>query len=109
MTDPDAPRDVVDFQLAVLDAYEKLLASCSWDESRLNEALKSMMSSMFHYYGLSAPSASSSWHHTRSWSGNTAARSKPRCASPTASRTARASGPCSCQARHDAARIGLAV
>ncbi len=47
MTDPAAPRDVVDFQLAVLDAYEKLLASCSWDESRLNEALKSMMSSMF--------------------------------------------------------------
>jgi DNA-binding transcriptional regulator PaaX len=46
MADPAAPRDVVDFQLAVLDAYEKLLASCSWDESRLNEALKSMMSSM---------------------------------------------------------------
>jgi DNA-binding transcriptional regulator PaaX len=46
MTDPAAPRDVVDFQLAVLDAYEKLLASCNWDESRLNEALKSMMSSM---------------------------------------------------------------
>jgi len=47
MTDSATPRDVVDFQLAVLDAYEKLLASCSWDESRLNEALKSMMSSMF--------------------------------------------------------------
>ncbi len=46
MTDPLPPRDVVDFQLAVLDAYEKLLASCSWDESRLNEALKSMLSSM---------------------------------------------------------------
>ncbi len=46
MTDPAAPRDVIDFQLAVLDAYEKLLASCSWDELRLNEALKSMMSSM---------------------------------------------------------------
>ena len=46
MTDPAAPRDAVDFQLAVLDAYEKLLASCSWDELRLNEALKSMMSSM---------------------------------------------------------------
>ena len=47
MTDPAASREVVDFQLAVLDAYEKLLSSCSWDEPRLNEALKSMMSSMF--------------------------------------------------------------
>ena len=46
MTDPAAPHDVVDFQLAVLDAYERLFASCSWDEARLNEALKSMMSSM---------------------------------------------------------------
>ena len=46
MTDPAAPHDVVDFQLAVLDAYERLLASCSWDEARLNETLKSMMSSM---------------------------------------------------------------
>jgi hypothetical protein len=32
VTDPATPRDIVDFQLAVLDAYEKLLASCSWDE-----------------------------------------------------------------------------
>jgi hypothetical protein len=46
MTDPATPRDIVDFQLAVLDAYEKLLATCSWDEPRLNKALKSMMSSM---------------------------------------------------------------
>lgn len=46
MTDPAVPRDLVDFQLAVLDAYEKLLASCSWDETQLNEALKSMMSSL---------------------------------------------------------------
>ena len=46
MTDPATPRDIVDFQLAVLDAYEKLLASCGWDEPRLNEALKSMMASM---------------------------------------------------------------
>jgi hypothetical protein len=46
MTDPAAPHDLVDFQLAVLDAYEKLLASCSWDEAQLNEALKSMMSSL---------------------------------------------------------------
>lgn len=46
MTDPAAPRDLVDFQLAVLDAYEKLLASCSWDEAQLNEALKSMIGSL---------------------------------------------------------------
>jgi hypothetical protein len=46
VTDPATPRDIVDFQLAVLDAYERLLASCSWDEPRLNDALKSMMSSM---------------------------------------------------------------
>ena len=46
VTDPATPRDIVDFQLAVLDAYEKLLASCNWDEPRLNEALKSMMSLM---------------------------------------------------------------
>jgi DNA-binding transcriptional regulator PaaX len=46
MTNPAAPRDLVDFQLAVLDAYEKLLASCSWDEAQLNEALKSMMPSL---------------------------------------------------------------
>ncbi len=46
MTDPTALRELVDFQLAVLDAYEKLLASCSWDEAQLNESLKSMMSSL---------------------------------------------------------------
>ena len=46
MTDAAAPHDLIDFQLAVLDAYEKLLASCSWDEAQLNEALKSMMSSL---------------------------------------------------------------
>lgn len=39
-------RDVVRFQLAVLDAYEKLLAGCAWDEGSLNDALKSMMASM---------------------------------------------------------------
>lgn len=47
MADDAAPRrDVARFQLAVLDAYEKLLASCAWDEGSLNEALKSMMVSM---------------------------------------------------------------
>ncbi len=42
----EPPRDVVHFQPAVLDAYEKLLASCCCDEARLNEALKSKMASM---------------------------------------------------------------
>ncbi|HXC13220.1 MAG TPA: hypothetical protein VNV39_10305 [Stellaceae bacterium] len=42
----EPPRDVVHFQPAVLDAYEKLFASCRWNESRLNEALESMMASM---------------------------------------------------------------
>ena len=46
MTKPAAPPDIVDFQLAVLDAYEKLLAGCGWDEAQLNQALKSMMSSL---------------------------------------------------------------
>lgn len=44
MTDP-SPRALAEFQLAILDAYEDLLASCPWDEAKLNEALKSMMSS----------------------------------------------------------------
>lgn len=46
MTDSGQHQDVVRFQLAVLDAYEKLLASCAWDEGSLNDALKSMMASM---------------------------------------------------------------
>jgi hypothetical protein len=46
MADAGTPRNVIQFQLAVLDAYENLLTSYSWDEGRLNEALKSMMASM---------------------------------------------------------------
>ena len=46
MAEGEPRRDVVRFQLAVLDAYEKLLASCAWDEGSLNDALKSMMASM---------------------------------------------------------------
>lgn len=45
MTDPAPPREVVDFQLAVLKAYEKLLANCDWDEARLNEVFKAALSS----------------------------------------------------------------
>lgn len=46
MTGPGPPRDILQFQLAVLDAYERLLGSGGWDETRLNEALKSMMTSL---------------------------------------------------------------
>lgn len=46
MAEAASRRDVVQFQLAVLDAYEKLLGSCSWDEGSLNDALKSMIASM---------------------------------------------------------------
>jgi hypothetical protein len=46
MNGAEPRRDLVHFQLPVLDACEKLLASCGWDEARLNEALKSMMASM---------------------------------------------------------------
>jgi hypothetical protein len=45
MPDPSTPRDLVNFQLALLDAYEKLLESCSWDQGKLNDILKSVMSS----------------------------------------------------------------
>jgi DNA-binding transcriptional regulator PaaX len=46
MSDQSTPRDVITFQLALLDAYERLLSSCSWDEAKLNEALKSALSSL---------------------------------------------------------------
>lgn len=45
MSETGPPRDIVHFQLAVLDAYERLLVSCGWDEAQLNDALKSMISS----------------------------------------------------------------
>jgi hypothetical protein len=34
---------LIEFQLALLDAYESLLAQNRWDEARLNEALKSWL------------------------------------------------------------------
>lgn len=46
MSEPSPPREVVDFQLAVLKAYEKLLANCNWDEARLNEVFKAALSSL---------------------------------------------------------------
>ena len=40
------PRDVVAFQLALLDLYEALLDACDWDEAKLNAVLKSFMASV---------------------------------------------------------------
>ena len=46
MSESRPPQDVIHFQLSVLDAYEKLLASCNWDEARLNDVLKAMLASI---------------------------------------------------------------
>jgi hypothetical protein len=45
MTDPSTPRDLAHLQLAILDAYEKLIDSCTWDQAKLNDVLKTVMSS----------------------------------------------------------------
>jgi hypothetical protein len=45
MIDPSVPRDVAKFQLAILDAYQSLLESYSWDEAKLNEVLKKVIAS----------------------------------------------------------------
>ena len=49
MTEPGAglpPREVVGFQLALLELYEALLDACEWDEAKLNAVLKGFMSSV---------------------------------------------------------------
>jgi len=38
--------ELVKFQLGLLDTYEKLLASQTWDEAELNQALKGLMASL---------------------------------------------------------------
>lgn len=45
MINPSTPQEVVKFQLAILDVYQSLLDSCSWDEAKLNDVLKKVMSS----------------------------------------------------------------
>ena len=45
MTDPYVPQDIVKFQLAILDVTQSLLDSCCWDEAKLNDVLKKVMSS----------------------------------------------------------------
>lgn len=40
------PREVVIFQLCLLDLYEALLETCVWEEARVNAILKAFMSSV---------------------------------------------------------------
>jgi hypothetical protein len=39
------PRDVIRFQLELLNVYETLLAGSLWDETKVNTLLKTLMSS----------------------------------------------------------------
>ncbi len=39
-------REVVTFQLRLLELYESLLENCEWDESKVNATLKTFMSSV---------------------------------------------------------------
>jgi hypothetical protein len=43
--DGSAPRDVVRFQLHLLDLWEVLLQGGTWDEAKINAALKTFMAS----------------------------------------------------------------
>jgi hypothetical protein len=47
MTDsPSPPREVVVFQICLLDLYESLLEACAWEEAKANAVLKTFMSSV---------------------------------------------------------------
>ena len=41
--DTSTVREIVRFQLALLDLYESALDSAQWDEARVNETLKTFM------------------------------------------------------------------
>jgi hypothetical protein len=43
---PATLRDIVTFQLTLLDLYETLLENLTWDEERLNTTLKTFMLSV---------------------------------------------------------------
>ena len=45
-SDGSALRDIVNFQLTLLDLYETLLDNCEWDEGRINTTLKTFMMSV---------------------------------------------------------------
>jgi len=47
MTDSASPpRDVVIFQICLLDLYDSMLEACAWDEAKVNAMLKAFMSSV---------------------------------------------------------------
>jgi hypothetical protein len=47
MTDPASPpREVVVFQICLLDLYDSMLEACAWDEAKVNAVLKTFMSSV---------------------------------------------------------------
>jgi hypothetical protein len=46
MIGPLRPQDLIEAQLAYLDAYERLLAEHPWNEAKFNEMLKSVMLSL---------------------------------------------------------------
>ena len=47
MTGPNAsPREILKFQLALLELYEGLLESPAWDEAKVNTTLKTFLSSV---------------------------------------------------------------
>jgi hypothetical protein len=47
MTDaPSPPREVVIFQICLLDLYDSILEACAWDEAKVNAMLKTFMSSV---------------------------------------------------------------
>lgn len=47
MTDPASPpREVVVFQICLLDLYDSILEACAWDEAKVNAMLKTFMSSV---------------------------------------------------------------
>lgn len=47
MTDSASPpREVVVFQICLLDLYDSILEACAWDEAKVNAMLKTFMSSV---------------------------------------------------------------
>jgi hypothetical protein len=40
------PREVVVFQICLLDLYDSMLEACAWDEAKVNAMLKAFMSSV---------------------------------------------------------------
>ena len=43
---PSPPREVVVFQICLLDLYDSILEACAWDEAKVNAMLKTFMSSV---------------------------------------------------------------